>query len=141
MRRKSTQSATSSRANRLDRPFEPKVWQQAHRLASRYALILEPEPDVGYVGSAVELPNVFADGRTAEACVRETINALTGVVARMLETGKTPPTPTADAEQRDVQLNIRVSAREKMLIEKNAKAKGFRGISDYLRTVAVGESR
>jgi|SRR4051794_15953772 predicted RNase H-like HicB family nuclease len=141
MRRKSTRSVTKGRRkdSRLGRPFDPKVWEQARRLASRYALILEPEAGVGYVGSAVELPNVFADGPTAEACVQETITALTGVVARMLETGKAPPTPTADAEQRDVQLNIRVSAREKLLIEKNAKAKGFRGVSDYLRTVAVGD--
>jgi predicted RNase H-like HicB family nuclease len=123
----------------LDRPFDRDVWRKAREIASRYSLVLEPEPEVGYVGSALELPNVFADGRTPDACVKETLNALTGVVARLLELGKTPPVPAKDAEQRDVQLNIRVSPREKMLIEKAAKAHGFRGVSDYLRTVAVGE--
>jgi predicted RNase H-like HicB family nuclease len=122
----------------LDRPFAPDVWRRARQIASRYSLVLEPEPQVGYVGSALELPNVFADGKTPDACVKQTVDAVTGVVARMLELGKAPPVPAKDAEQRDVQLNIRVSAREKMLIEKAAKARGFRGVSDYLRTVAVG---
>jgi predicted RNase H-like HicB family nuclease len=138
---KSTKSAkqAKSKSPAIDRPFDKAIWERARQIAARYALILEPDPEVGYVGSAVELPNVFADGRTPDACVRETLNALTGVVARMLEKGKTPPTPASDAEQRNVQLNIRVSPREKLLIEKAAKARGFRGISDYLRTTAIGE--
>jgi predicted RNase H-like HicB family nuclease len=138
---KSTKSAKPARSKSaaLDRPFDKALWHRARQIASRYALILEPEPDVGYVGSAVELPNVFADGPTPDACVRETLDALTGVIARLLEKGKTPPAPASESEQRDVQLNIRVSAREKLLIERAAKAKGFRGVSDYLRTTAVGE--
>jgi predicted RNase H-like HicB family nuclease len=128
-----------SESGALDRPFDREIWRRAREIASGYSLVLEPEAEVGYVGSALELPNVFADGKTPDTCVKETLNALTGVVARMLELGKTPPAPAKDAEQRDVQLNIRVSAREKMLIEKAAKAHGFRGVSDYLRTVAVGE--
>jgi predicted RNase H-like HicB family nuclease len=131
--------AKKKRSDALDRPFDRSLWARAREIACGYSLILEPEPDVGYVGSAIELPNVLADGKTADDCVKETLAALTGVVARMLELGKTPPAPAKDAEQRDVQLNIRVSAREKMLIEKAAKARGFKGVSDYLRTVAVGE--
>ena|SRR5688500_6150840 len=136
---KSTRPAKKKKSDALDRPFEPGVWSRAREIAASYSLILEPDPDVGYVGSAIELPNVFADGKTADACVRETLAALAGVVGRMLELGHTPPAPAKDAEQRDVQLNIRVSAREKILIEKAAKARGFKGVSDYLRTVAVGE--
>jgi predicted RNase H-like HicB family nuclease len=131
---------TKSKAAALDRPFDKTVWERARAIASRYALILDPEPDAGYVGSAVELPNVFADGRTPDACVREALNALTGVIARLLGKGNTPPAPASESEHRDVQLNVRVSARQKLLIERAARAKGFRGVSDYLRTAAVGDS-
>jgi predicted RNase H-like HicB family nuclease len=123
----------------LDRPFDRGIWKRAADIARTYSLILEPEPEVGYVGSALELPNVFADGKTPDKCVRETIEALMAVVARMLELGKTPPAAALESEQRDVQLNIRVSPREKLIIEKTARAKGFRGVSEYLRTVAVKE--
>ncbi len=141
MLKKSTKYAKKIRneSERLDRPFDRAVLKRAREIASRYSLILEPEPQVGYVGSAMELPNVFADGASPDRCVKETLAALTGVVARMIELGQTPPAPAQQSEQRDVQLNIRVSAREKLLIEKAAKAKGFTGVSEYLRSVAVGE--
>src|SRR5436305_1799649 len=117
-------------APRLDRPFDPAVWSRAAAIADQYRLILEPDPDAGFVGTALELPNVFADGKTPDECVRETRVALTGVVARMMERGQAPPSP-ADEQRREQQINIRVTDAEKSLLEQAARSKGFRGISDF----------
>jgi predicted RNase H-like HicB family nuclease len=124
----------------LDRPFDPKVLKQARDLAVQYRIILEPDDDVGYMGNSVEMPNVWGDGKTPDACVRETREALVSVIATMLEKGEAPPLPTRD-ELRDQQINVRVTAREKLILEELSRSKGFRGISDFVRSTSLSSSR
>lgn len=109
---------------------------EGQRLAKQYRLIIQPDPDVGYVGSSVEMPLVFGEGATTSACIADTLKALSQTIAVMLALGEHPPSP-ASLDKREVQVNIRLTAREKMLIDEAARRTGFRSISDFLRTAAL----
>ncbi|MBN1361517.1 MAG: type II toxin-antitoxin system HicB family antitoxin [Sedimentisphaerales bacterium] len=120
----------------LDRPFERSVLRKAKQLAGEYRMTLERNEKLGFIGSSVELPTVFADGTTPEACYQATEEALTVAVATMLECGQTPPQPVS-ARKRTEQVNVRLTAEEKMLLSNAASSLGFKGISDFLRNIAM----
>ncbi len=136
--RSSGKKAKTSKA--LERPFPANVLKRAGKIACAYRLILESSEAVGYVGSAVEFPTVFADGPTPDACVEATREALTFAVATMLEAGQSPPSP-ASAGKRDVQVNVRLAIAEKYRLQEAARRLGFKGISDFVRTAALERSR
>jgi hypothetical protein len=52
--------------------------------------------------------------------------------AWMLEKGQTPPAPAREGH-RSMQVNVRLTPEEKAVLESKAKAKGFRGLSDFIR--------
>jgi len=142
MSRKSRKSANhrrTTRKPRLDRPFAPALLKRARAIAYQYRIVLEQVPEVGYLGSAVELPTVFADGPTADACIGSTREALTVAVAAMFEMGRRPPSPAST--QRDAQINIRVSTEERLAIENAAHQQGFRGVSDFVRAAALDRAK
>lgn len=123
------------------RPFDPELWRKAERIANRYSIVIREEPDVdGYLGRGVEFFYVMGDGRTPEACIAQTREALTLVVATMLEDGQTPP-PPATEEVRTEQVNVRMSGIEKLLIEEASRSRGYRGISDFMRAAALASIR
>ena len=123
----------------LDRAFDPALERRAREIAQRYRLVLEPDADVGFVGRGLELPTVFADGLSADQCVRATREALTAAVATMLELGLRPPAPAAK-NARQAQINIRLTAEEKLILEDSARRAGFRGISDFVRAAALSHT-
>ena len=84
------------------------------------------------------MPYVFGDGRTPEAAVADTREALVVVVAYMLEEGQRPPAPASEG-RREEQVNIRLTAEERALLESRSRARGFRGLSDYVRATALSE--
>lgn len=142
MPKRSTKSAAKKTPGPvLSRPFDPALLQRAKQIAAKYGFLVQPHPDVGYLARGLEMPNVFADGRTAEICVREIREALTAAVATLLEIGQTPPSPAVDQRERREQINIRLTAEEKLSLEEAARRKGFRGISDFVRTTTLGEVR
>ena len=120
----------------LDRPFEAAVFRRAAKVAAAYRLVLEKDERVGYVGSSVELPTVFADGRTPDACVEAMQQALTVALATMIESGQSPPAPAASGK-RNVQVNIRLTTDEKYLLQEAARRLGFKGVSDFVRIAAL----
>jgi len=99
-----------------------------------YRIILEPDEKLGYVGSAIEMPTVFANGGTPDACVKAVREALAVAVATMLELGKRPPVGRG---QRTQQVNVRLSPDEKLALEAAAAQMGFKGLSDYVRAAAL----
>src|SRR5689334_22387472 len=125
-------SKNSAKAGRLDprRPFDPAVVKNAEEIASRYTVLVSPEPDVGYLGRILEMPYVMADGKNRAACIEQTLEAAAAVVATMIERGEAPPSPASD-EKRSEQLNIRLSVMEKLQLESAAEQKGYRSVSDY----------
>jgi len=124
----------------LDRPFAPHVLQRAREIAEQYAVILQPDPELGYLGRGLELPLVMDDGKTPDECIRKTREAFVAAVATMLETGHIPPAPATE-QRRQEQVNIRLTAEEKLLLEEAARAKGFRGISDFVRSTTLASIR
>ncbi len=54
----------------------------------------------------------------------------------MLEDGGRPPTP-ASSGLRSMQVNVRLTAEEKALLETAAHSRGFSGLSDFIRSVAM----
>jgi predicted RNase H-like HicB family nuclease len=128
----------AERRSVLARPFPAAIARQAAKLAARYQVVLETEEGHWY-GRGVELPDVFADGTTPDACVAATQKAMSAAVAFLLEEGQTPPV-AASTGRRTQQVNVRLTAEEKARIETSARRKGFRGLSDYLRAAALDES-
>ena len=135
-RKSSPFSASRAKSKALDAPFDAALLKRAAGIARRYRLVLEPDETLGYVGCAVELPTVFADGKSPDECVRATYHALTVAVAVMLEEGKTPPVAAAEG-RRDVQVNVRLTPQEKLLLQDVAKRMGFKGLADFVRMVAL----
>jgi predicted RNase H-like HicB family nuclease len=131
-------SKNSNRAGKaLRRPFDKAILAKARAIADRYKIIVEFE-DGDWFGHGLEMPTVFADARTVQAAVRDTREALVTAAAYMLEKGRTPPAPAREGN-RSVQVNVRLTPEEKAVLESRAKAKGFRGLSDFIRTSVLTE--
>ncbi len=110
--------------------------RKAKKIASGYRMTLEKNDRLGFIGSSVELPTVFADAKTPEKCYKATEEALMVAVATMLECGQRPPQP-ASARKRTVQVNVRLTSEEKLLLANAAMDLGFKGISDFIRNSAL----
>ena len=133
---KESSAKTATRRKTLERPFEPAVWKRAIKLVADYRLILEPNREAGYIGSAIEFPTVLADGRTADECVDSTRQALAIAVATMIESGRRPPAP-ARRRTRQCQINVRLTSDERFTLDEAARRCGFKGISDFVRAAAL----
>ncbi len=118
------------------KPFRPALLQEAHEIARGYKLTIEKSDRLGYVGSSVELPTVFADGATPDKCYQATQEALSVAVAAMLEAGQTPP-PSAAFMKRTTQVNVRLTHEEKAIIAAAAAKAGFKGLADFIRTTVL----
>ncbi len=128
-----------SRRSRIDHPFDPAILAKAVRLARQYTIVIRPERDVGYFGSWVEFPYVMGDGQTVQACASMATEALVAVLATMLECGDPRPAPASD-EKRSEQVNIRLTAFERLRLETLARQQGFRSISDFIRTTVLSRA-
>jgi predicted RNase H-like HicB family nuclease len=122
-------------AKAIDRPFSAQVLKEARRIAAEYQIIVHCEAGHWY-GRSLELPHVFGDGKTVEQCIQDAQEALCGAVACMLEQGQMPPAPAREGT-RTQQVNVRLTAEEKAVLETTAKHKGFKGLSDFLRAAAL----
>ena len=119
----------------MDRPFDKDVKDLAIEIVDSYQIILESE-DGEFYGRGLEMPNVYGEGKTANACVKNTRDALFAAVATMIEMNETPPLPAHD-NARTEQVNIRLSMIEKDVLKALAKSHGFRGLGDFIRTRAL----
>ncbi len=131
----SEKSKKPAKGKAIDRPFPPGVLAKARKIAGKYQVILACE-DGHWYGRGLELPNIQGDGKTANGCVENTREAFAGWVAYLLEERQRPPTPAREGA-RTAQVNIRMTAEEKTLLETTAKRKGFSGLSDFLRAAAM----
>ena len=128
---------SNRRGKGLGRPFAKSVLAKARAVAGRYKVIVEFEEGRWY-GHGLEMPTVFGDGRTVQAAVADTREALVTAAAYLLEKGRPPPAPAREGH-RSVQVNVRLTPEEKAVLDSRAKAKGFRGLSDFIRTSVLAE--
>jgi predicted RNase H-like HicB family nuclease len=129
----SVKSKKSAKA--IDRPFDARTMAKAAKIASQYQVIVAFEDGCWY-GRGLELPNIHGDGKSVNQCVENTREAFAGWVAYLLEEGQRPPTPAREGT-RTAQVNVRLTAEEKVLLEATAKRKGFSGLSDFVRAAAM----
>lgn len=138
MLKDSRRSLKKSKAaiKRLSRRFEPSILQEAKDVVSEYSVIIGKNDNLGFVGSSIELPTVFADGKTPVECYKAIQEALMVAAATMIECGSRPPQPASE-KKRTAQVNIRLTPQEKLLLSNAATTLGFKGISDYIRNAAL----
>jgi len=127
--RSSRRKTARSRASRAP---SAAVRSQAERIVDGYRIIVERAGD-GFVGASAELPGVFGDGETPEECITSTRNSLLGAVVTMLERNERPPIRGL----RTAQVNVRLTADEKLSLSDAARDLGFRGVSEFLRAAAL----
>jgi len=138
--RKSSPGRTRKADTDPTRAIKPEILRQAQSIAREYTIVLQPHGRLGLVGGCLEFPTVWVDGKTAAKCFDRMREALALAVAVMLEAGQTPPI-AATEERRSAQINIRLTAEEKLLLESAAKRRGFRGVSDFVRAAAMNQVR
>jgi len=123
----------------LDRALAPAVAKAARKAVSEYQIVLESE-DSHWYGRGLELPHVYGDGPTPQRCSAVTREAMETAVAYMVEQGQLPPTPARQGK-RTTQVNVRLTADEKAVLEGTARRKGFEGLSDFIRAAALESVR
>jgi predicted RNase H-like HicB family nuclease len=129
-------SGNGKKVNDAAAPFAATVLRKAREIARAYRITIEKSDSLGYIGTAVELPTVFADGRMPGDCYEATQQALTIAVATMLEAGQRPPRPAA-AMKRTAQVNVRLTYEERSMIATAAANSGFQGLSDFIRNTVL----
>ena len=123
---------------KIDRPFARKILAEARKRAEEYQVINSRQEGHWY-GRGLELPHVFGDGATPAACIDQTRDALAAAVAYLLEQNEKPPTPAREG-RRTHQVNVRLTAEDRAILETTACRKGFQGRSDFVRAAALEES-
>jgi len=132
---RSTSVKSKNRSAKVDLPFDTAVLKRARQIVEQYRIVIHLE-DGNYFGEALELPGSMNDGKTPAECIENTIDIVTTAVATMLERGEIPPLPATD-ERRDEQVNVRLSKLEKLTFEEAARSRGFRGVSDFMRSATM----
>ena len=130
---------TKTEPTDLRKSLKSTVLRKAKRIADEYCVTIEKNDRLGFIGSSVELPTVFTDAKTPDQCYKATQEALMVAIATMIERGQRPPQP-ASAKKRNEQVNVRLTAEEKILLSNAASSLGFKGISDFLRNVALNRA-
>ena len=114
---------------------EADLLSKARGFALRYRIILTPTDDGSFIANAMELPGIIIQEATLTKVVEELHNVLIEVIVRLLREGNAPPQPTAG--RRLEQVNVKLSLEERSLMESAARARGNRGVADYLRQLGL----
>ena len=114
----------------LESAFGAEALAHARAIVAGYHIITERHDRLGFIGSSVELPTVFAEARTPGECYNAAEEALTGAVATMIECGQKPPQSSLRTEQ----ASIRLTPYEKSWLNQRANDLGFKGVSDFIRS-------
>lgn len=95
--------------------------------------------DGGFEARCVEMSNAVGFGDTREEAIREYFGVAETVFAFMIEEGQAIPAPAGE-NQRTQQVNIRLTAMEKLRLEAVSKQQGFRSLSDFMRAASLGRA-
>ena len=125
----------SNKLKELNRAFSKKILATAEKVAEKYEVILAFK-DGRWYGKGIEMPTVFGEGKNPNECIADTREALVSAVAYLLEIGENAPTPATEGKRTE-QVNVRLTAEEKIILSASAKSHGFRGLADYLRARAL----
>jgi predicted RNase H-like HicB family nuclease len=101
-----------------------------------YTIVVSVDERGHFMARALEVETSFASGRTQEESIVNLRDSLLTLIASMIEDGEDPPVP-ASVMKRDEQINIRLTALERLRLEQAARAHGYRGLSDFVRIAAL----
>ena len=133
------QKNVRAKSDAVDRPFEPALLKRARQIVDRYQVVIRHE-DGEYYGRGLELPGAVDDGKTPDECVANTRGAMVVMVAYMLEQNQSPPLPATEGARTE-QVNVRLTAEERLAMEQAAQRGGYRGLSDYVRAAALAATK
>ncbi len=119
----------------INRPYSAKIVKDARKIAAEYQVVLHLE-DGKWYGRGLELPHVIANGKTAEGCIADMRQAMCAAVALILEQGLRPPVPGRQG-MRSEQIEVRLTAMEKAVLETAARSRGYRDLTDFVREAAL----
>jgi predicted RNase H-like HicB family nuclease len=117
------------------RRFDPKDLKRASEIAKRYSSVLTFD-DGSFAMRCIEMPTVVAFGDTPEEAMADYHGCLELALVYKIEEGEEIPLPTND-DQRTQQVNIRLTAMEKLRLEAISKQQGYRSLSDFMRAAAM----
>lgn len=129
-------SAKSKRCARAGKAPSKDYVDRAAKAAQTYKFTVWLE-DGEWWARCLELPHCMGDGATAEAAIASAREAVVAGLSADLAAGIPAPLPAREGI-RSEQVNVRLSADERTLIEANAIRAGFKGMADYIRAVAIG---
>lgn len=121
----------------MRKPFAREILAKARKLARSYQVLMWFE-DGEYYGRGLELPFTAADGKTPQECFENVREAFVGTIALMLDRRERPPAPASEAGRTE-EVNVRMSVQERLRAEEAARAKGYRGLAEYLRARVLSE--
>ena len=128
-------SEIAAKIKKASTPFPSKILSEAKAIASNYRILVEKHKKLGYIGSSIDLPNIYVDSKTEAGCLKATREALVGAVATMLENNLTPPQKSSLAK-RTIQVNVRLTTLEKAQLSAAVERLGFEGLSGFFRFAA-----
>jgi predicted RNase H-like HicB family nuclease len=138
----SSSSKKSSKTSARAKPrvgFDEKLLAKAREIVLGYSLIIERMSPGSFVGRSIELPGTIGHGSTYQECADSTLRTQSFEICTLLERDEPLPEP-ANSRRRTVQLNLRISPHEKLVMEEAATTRGFRSISDFVREAALEAS-
>lgn len=132
---KKTSARGTSKKSAREGPFSAAVQRRAAELAARYSLVVSAS-DEGWSARCVEIPTAFAFAETEERALESARERVRVLLAFMIEQERKLPAPMRESK-RDSQVNVKLTAEERMVIEEAARQQGFRGLSDFFRFAAM----
>jgi len=125
----------SNKSKKLNKEFDAKLLAKAKKIAEKYEIIIALE-DGEYYGRGLEMPFVFGEGKNADECIQNTREAFASTIAHLLERGEIVPAPAKEGKRTE-QVNIRLTVEEKAILGSTARAQGFQGLADFIRSRAL----
>jgi len=125
----------SGKSKKLNREFDGKILAKAKKIIERYEVVMSFD-DGQWYGKGLEMPLVFGDGKTPDECIKNTKEALTATIAHLLEIGEVVPAPASQGKRTE-QVNVRLTVEERAILGTVARARGFKGLGDFLRATAL----
>lgn len=126
-------STTAKPKKPIDRPFAAKHLKAARAAVDSYEITVRHE-EGEWVAEGVELHTCLGSGATPAAAIKECREVMETTLVVMAERGDAFPAPAKD-EKRTEQVNLRLTIREKLRLESQARSQGFRGVSDFIRAL------
>jgi predicted RNase H-like HicB family nuclease len=103
--------------------------------AGRYTYIICPDDDDGFLGHAIELPAVFGEGSTIEACAAATEASVRAALHDMADRGEALPDAGADAA--DGRIELLLSQAEVDAFRAAAARLQIGNVTDFVRSAAM----